>query len=135
RNYTKLLQQTEQAQLDPSLDAFATRHAVDSHACHGRSLARGSHTHEVTLVRTPPRPTHHYSVAFGNHVVDCVSQIREGQSERIVELLETDWPAWCSRRHLVADELRPDKFADYAKVPLGEYLVIEPADKRLVLLD
>jgi len=86
-------------------------------------------------VRTPPSPTHHYSVSFGNQVVDCVSQIREGQSKGIVELLETDWPAWRSRRHLVTHELRPDKFVDYAKVPLGEYLVIESADECLILVD
>jgi hypothetical protein len=67
-----LLQQTQQAQVDPTLDALAARHAVDSHARYSRSLACGSHTHEVTLVRTLPSPTHHYSVSFGNDVVDCV---------------------------------------------------------------
>jgi hypothetical protein len=50
-------------------------------------------------------------------------------------LLETDWPAWRSGRHLVTDKLRPDKFVDYAKFPLREYLVIEPADECLVLFD
>jgi hypothetical protein len=107
-----LSQQTQQVQLDPTLDAFAARHAVDRHACHGRSPARGNDTHEVTLVRTLPRPTDDYSVSFGNHVIDGVSQIREGQSKGIVELLEPDWPAWRSGRHLVTDKLRPDKFVD-----------------------
>jgi len=35
----------------------------------------------------------------------------------------------------VTDELRPDKFVDYAKVLLGEYLIIEPADQCLIRLD
>jgi hypothetical protein len=76
-----LLQQAQQAQLDPPLDTLAARHAVDGHACHRRSLARGSYTHEVTLVRTLPSPTNHYPVSLGNYVVDRVSQVREGESK------------------------------------------------------
>ncbi len=75
------MQQTQQTQFDPTLDALAVRYAVDGHARYSRSLARSSYTHEFTSVRTLPIPTHYHSVTFGNHVVDRVSQIRESQSK------------------------------------------------------
>src|ERR1700724_1414892 len=87
RYYAELLHETQSVPVYPRFRYLARSEASNAYPGGGDLFPCGRNPAEIALMRCPAGPPRRHHIAFGNHVLDCHSQVWEGAAVETRSLL------------------------------------------------